>query len=224
MDTILHAVKLVEDNQINEALQLLQNYLGKANDDERFTIADLYLQWGFLDEAADILNDLMIKYTDETDIRINLADIYIEQEKDEAAIDVLAEIDENEPAYVQALIQLADLYQAQGLFEVAEQKLLTAKNLLPKEVIIDFALGELYYSVGEFLKALNYYEKVGAAEKEIAEVSIYDRLAESYAAVGSYEKSLNYFKEGTDESPDKFFKYGITAMQAGRNDIAINAW
>src|SRR5699024_11163957 len=60
--------------------------------------------------------------------------------------------------------------------------------------------------------------------KEIAGVSVYDRLAESYAAVGSYEKSLDYFKEGTEESPDKFFKFGITAIQAGRNDIAINAW
>lgn len=224
MDTILRAIELVEKNQIREALRLLEEYAPQANDDEQFTIAELYLKWGFLDEAALILTDLLQKYPDESDLKVSLADIYIEKEDDEAAIEILAEITEDDPAYIQVLVQLADLYQAQGLFEVAEQKLLTAKQALPNEIIIDFALGELFHSIGEFNKAITYYEKVLKEHQELAGVSITDRLAESYAAAGKYEKALEFFQAGVEKSPDKFFKYGITASQAKRNDIAIRAW
>lgn len=224
MDTILEAIQLVENNQIEKALKLLKNFVKKANDDEKFTIAELYLKWGFLEEAAAILQELLIKYPDENDLKLGLVDIYIEIEDDESAIALLDNINENDPEYVQALLQLADLYQAQGLFEVAEQKLLTAKNLLPNEIIIDFALGELFFSIGEYLKAVTYYEKVAKKEVMLADVSVLDRLAESYAAIGEYEKALPLFKKGSEESPDKFYKYGVTASQAKRNDIAIKAW
>jgi tetratricopeptide (TPR) repeat protein len=224
MDTILQAVKLVEQNKIEKALQLLKEFLPEANDDEKFTIAELYLKWGFLDEAEEILSELLSKYPEELDLKLTLADIYIEKENDEFAIEILAEIPEDSPAYIQALVQLADLYQAQGLFEVAEQKLITAKQMVPNEVIIDFALGELYYSIGEFNKATTHYEKVLLEHDYIAEVSVTDRLAEAYAASGNYEKALDYFKKGDDKSPDKFFKYGVTANQAERRDIAIAAW
>lgn len=224
MDTILEAIQLVENNQIEKALKLLKDFSKAANDDEKYTIAELYLKWGFLEEAAGILHDLMEKYPDESDLKLSLVDIYIEIEDDESAIALLDNIKEEDPEYVQALLQQADLYQAQGLFEVAEQKLLTAKNILPNEVIIDFALGELFFSIGEYLKAVTYYEKVAKEETLLAEVSILDRLAESYAAIGEYEKAIPYFKDGSEESPDKFYKYGVTASQAGRNDIAIKAW
>lgn len=224
MDTILEAIQLVENNQIEKALKLLKNHVKNANDDEKYTIAELYLQWGFLEEAAVILHDLIKKYPDESDLKLSLVDIYIEIEDDESAIALLDNFNENDPEYVQALLQLADLYQAQGLFEVAEQKLLTAKNILPNEVIIDFALGELFFSIGEYLKAVNYYEKVANEEAMLADVSVLDRLAESYAAIGEYEKAIPFFKDGSEESPDKFYKYGVTASQAGRNDIAIKAW
>ena len=224
MDTILKAVELVEQNKIEQALRLLEEYTPKANDDEKYTIAELYLQWGFLDEAELILSELLKKYPDENDLILTLADIAIEKEDDEQAIALLAEISEEDPAYIQVLIQLADLYQVQGLFEVAEQKLLTAKQKLPNEVIIDFALGELSFSTGTYKKAVTYYEKVAKEHEMFADVSVLDRLAESYAGIGEYEKALEYFKNGQDKTPDKYFKYGVTASQAGRNDIAITAW
>lgn len=224
MDTILQAIELVEQNDINQALNLLEEYIPQANDDEKFTIAELYLKWGLLNEAEIILTDLLQKYPDESDVKLLLVDIYIEKEQDELAISLLDDISEEDPAYIQALVQLADLYQAQGLFEVAEQKLLEAKQKLPNEVIIDFALGELFFSIGEYIKAVTYFEKVVKEHDLLADVSIKDRLAESYAGVGEYEKALEFFEAGSDKSPDKFFKFGVTANQAERYDIAITAW
>ncbi|WP_163969852.1 tetratricopeptide repeat protein [Oceanobacillus halotolerans] len=224
METIMEAVRLMEQKQSDKAMEMLEDYLPLANEEEQYTIAELFVQWGYLQEASDILETLRQQYPNESELNVMLADIYIELEHDEAAIDILNEIDEDDEAYVQALIQLADLYQAEGLFEVAEQKLLTAKNHNPNEPIIDFALGELLFSTGDYKKAITYYEKVSIYTKEIANVSINDRLAEANAGIGEYEKALELYQDIDNEHPDTLFKYGFVAHQANRNDIAVKAW
>jgi len=223
-DTLTKAVTLMENGQAEQALKLLKESRQTASDDEKFTIAEIYLQWGFLQEATEVLEALLKTYPDESELKITLADAYIELEDDASAITLLGEINETDPFYLQALVQLADLYQAQGLFEVAEQKLLTAKKTEPNEQLIDFGLGELYFSTGEYQKAILYYEKILPETSEIGSVSIPDRLGEAYAASGEYEKALSFFKDDESKDPDKFFKYGLTARQADREDIAINAW
>ena len=220
----MEAVHLMENNQTEKALALLESFLPSANEEEKYTIAELYMQWGFLKEATAILTELLRMYPDENDIKVMLADIYIELEEDEKAIDLLNDVDEADPAYIQTLIQLADLYEAQGLFEVAEQKLLTAKQLEPNELIIDFALGELFFSTGAYKKAITYYEKIISDTKELANVSIDDRLAEAHAAAGNYEIALQYYQNVDHEDTDTLFKYGFTAYHANRKDIAIKSW
>ncbi|WP_077299688.1 tetratricopeptide repeat protein [Virgibacillus pantothenticus] len=224
METIMEAVRLMEAQKTEEAIALLESYLPTANEEERYTIAELYLQWGYLHEAKAIFEELIQQFPAEGELKVTLADIYTELEDDEAAIELLNDIDEEDPAYLQTLIQLADLYQAQGLFEVAEQKLLMAKRYDPNEAIIDFALGELYFSTGDYLKAATYYENILPKMKEVANVSINDRLAEAYAEAGEFELALTYYQDENSENPDSLFKYGFTAYQAGRSDIARKAW
>ncbi len=77
-----------------------------------------------------------------------------------------------------ALLLEADLYQLQGMPEVSERKLLQAKELLPDEVIIDFALGELYLSARTKPRSHFKYIKVLKQEEEIGGVSIHQRIAE----------------------------------------------
>ncbi|MUK87275.1 tetratricopeptide repeat protein [Ornithinibacillus sp. L9] len=224
MDILMKAISLMENNQNEAALEMLNNYIPTANDEERYAIAELFIQWGLLDEAKELLNDLLQQYPEENDLKIMLADIYIEQEDDVEAINLLSEIDENDESYTQALIQLADLYQAQGLHEVAEQKLLLAKQHNPNEIIIDFALGELYFFIGESNKAITHYKKVALQTNEIATISIYERLAEAYAGIGEYEMAVNFYQKEEHENVDTLFKYGIAAYQANRKDIAIHVW
>ncbi|CDQ39813.1 tetratricopeptide repeat protein [Virgibacillus salexigens] len=221
----MEAVRLMEAKQSEKAIELLEDYLPMADEEERYTIAELFIQWGYLHEAKALMEELVQQYPNEGELKVTLADIYTELEEDEAAIQLLNEInDEEDPAYVQTLIQLADLYQAQGLFEVSEQKLLAAKQAEPNEPIIDFALGELYFSTGDYLKATTYYEKILSRTKEIANISINDRLAEAYAESGEFELALTYYQDEDSENPDSLFKYGFTAYQAGRSDIARKAW
>lgn len=224
METIMKAVHFMENNQSEDALKLLETYIPTADDDKKYTVAEFYMQWGFFKQALDILQELLNKYPAETDLKILLANIYIELEDDKQAIDLLNDIDQEDPLYVQVLLLLADLYQAQGLFEVTELKLLEAKQIYPDEPIIDFALGEFFFSIGESKKSIIYYEKILLETEELADISINARLGEAYAAVGKYEIALKFFQKDNSKNPDTLFKFGFTAYHADRKDIAINVW
>src|SRR5699024_3760190 len=158
------------------------------------------------------------------EVTLLLAQIYIDQEQDERALNLLIDVKEDDPHYVQTLIQIADLYQAQGLGEVAETKLLEAKGLAPDEIIIDFALGELLFSMGKYARSITFFERVLDETKELNDVSIPLRLAEAYAGDGQYEKSLVLYNTVDDDQPDTLFKHGLTAYYAKEQQIAIQQW
>lgn len=222
MNELTKAMQLLENNDTENALSILKQSLDHATDDEKFTIADIYMQWGFYEEALSVLSPLIHIYPEESELLMMLAQLYTEMNQDDNALELLHRISPGDDAYVPALLQLADLYQAQGLYEVAEQKLSEARNLAPDEEIIDFALAELLFSIADYGRAITYYLKVQSPK--IADVTIIDRLAESYAAIGQYEKALDCFLQIDSEDPALLFKFGLTASRAGRNDLAIKAW
>lgn len=224
MRDIERAIELVDEGEVDEALSILDNFLLDANDEERFAVADLYYGWGFIDEAIDIVEKLLGKYPTEGQLITKLVSMYIDVEKDDKAIELLNKIDEEDPYYVQALLQLADLYEVQGLYEVAEQKLFEAKKLEPEEKIIDFALGELLFSTGQYNRAIPFYERVNASYTSLNDVTITDRLAECHAFLGHYERAFLYYEKNDHDHPDTLFKYGYTAKQHGKEDIAIRVW
>lgn len=224
MATIEEAVQLMEMGQVDEAVDIVKEKLKQATDDEKYSIAELYYEWGYFEEAIVVLEEMLQKFPKEGQLITKLAEMYIELEKDDLAIDLLNEIDSADSFYGSALLHLADLYQAQGLFEVSEQKLLEAKKLYPDEIIIDFALGELLFSIGQSNRALPFYEKVVKQEKEINNISIVERLAECHATIGHYEEAIEYYGKLNSKNPDTLFKYGMTAYQQNRNEIAIQVW
>ena len=139
----------------------------------------------------------------------------MEQGAEEEAILELEKINESDTSFPESLLLLADLYQMEGLYEVSERKLKTAKALLPDEVIIDFALGELYSEEGKFLEAIKCYERVLKAEEEIAGVNVNQRMADALSAGGAFEKALPYYEEGTriiNLEINTLFNYGFTSL------------
>lgn len=224
MDVIQKAVRLVDDGHVEQAMTILSQFLTTCSDDEKFIIAELYMEWGFYDEAKEILEQLLEHYEQNDELKVILSSIYIELEEDEQAIQLLDQIDENSPNYVQALIQQADLYETQGLFEVAEHKLLQAKQIKPDEMIIDFALGELLFSIGDFNRAITFYEKVLQSDEEITHVNVNERMAECLASLGQYEKALSYYERIDEESADILFKHGLVAHYSERHALAIQVW
>ena len=224
MNDLQKAMNLMEEGDTEEALSLVKEMLPAAEDNDVFEIGEFYLSWGYFEEAAGLFEKLLEKYEDEGQLLTKLAEIYIELEEDERAIQLLNRVQKEDDYYVDALIYLADLYQTQGLFEVTEEKLLEAKQLAPDEIVIDFALGEFLFSIGQPNRAIPFYEKTAEQASELNGVSIDERLAESHASIGHYEEALAYYGEVESENPDTLFKHGFTAFHQHQNETAIKMW
>ncbi|MEH7254852.1 tetratricopeptide repeat protein [Neobacillus niacini] len=223
MDRVNKIITMLENGQHNEAINEYNVVLTKGKPDEKFLLAEEMLQYGFLAEAKALVENLLVIYPEEGELLVLLGEILVESGDEEQAILVLEKISKNDPSFGQSLLLLADLYQVQGLYEVCERKLLKAKDLLPDEVIIDFALGELYSEQGEVTKALKSYEVVLKEHHEIAGVSIYQRMAELLSASGEFEEALFYYDKAIDDKLEinTLFGYAFTALQAGYNRTSI---
>jgi len=217
------AIELVESGKTEEGLQKLEKLKKHLHDEEKYQLAQYYFKWGMINQSLNILEDLHELYPEETDIILLLAEIYMEMDQEEKSIQFLNQIDKNDPAYPQSLLLLADLYQLQGLPEVSERKLMEAKEILPNEKVIDFALGELYFHIGKYKKATEAYELVLTEYDEISSVNIYNRIAECLSACGYFEEALSYYEKGTQKHDDLHtsFSYGFTALQAEYFQTAI---
>ncbi|MEQ6388878.1 tetratricopeptide repeat protein [Bacillaceae bacterium S4-13-58] len=224
MNKIEEAMNLMEIGLTEKAINELKLFIPHAKDEEKFEVGTLFLQWGLLNDAEAIFLDLKELYPEENELDLLLAEIYIEWEEDDRALDRLHHIDKENDFYIQALLQMADLYQSQGLFEVAEQKLQEAKRIAPEERLLDFALGELAFSSGEYKKAISYYEKVANSNLHIEDVDVTQRLAEAYAMTGSFEEALDFFDKTEHEEPDTLFQFGFTAWKQENFERAIQIW
>lgn len=223
MDKVEKIISLLESGQHEEAISSYKEILFGGTNEERFELGEELLQLGFLEEARSLFEVLLKVYPEEGELLVLLAEVCLELGDEEEAILTLEKISSNDPSYPQALLLSADLYQMQGLYEVSEQKLLMAKKVLPDEVLIDFALGELYLEQGRFTNAIRQYEKVLEKEKELAGTNIHQRLAEAYSAGGAFEEALPHYQQALEDrfEINTLFGYGFTALQAGYYQTAI---
>ncbi|GIN60750.1 TPR repeat-containing protein YpiA [Robertmurraya siralis] len=223
MEKVSKIITLLENGQHEEALQKYKAILKSGTNDERLLLGEELFHYGFLEEAKSLFERLHEAYPEEGEILVTMAEIYLEQGKEDEAIQALDKIKETDPSYPESLLLQADLYQMEGLYEVSEQKLLKAKSVLPDEVIIDFALGELYLEQGRFIEAIKSYERVVPIEQEIAGVNINQRLGDAYSAGGAFEEALPHYKKALEAGLEinTLFHYAFTALQAGMNKTAI---
>jgi tetratricopeptide (TPR) repeat protein len=223
MDRVNKIINLLENGQHNEAINEYNVVLKGGSPDEKFLLGEELYHFGFLVEARALVENLLEKYPEEGELLVLLGEILVELGEEEKAILILEKISEEDPNFGQSLMLLADLYQIQGLYEVCERKLLKAKIVLPEEVIIDFALGELYSEQGEISKAMNAYEVVLKEYSEIAGVNIYQRMADLLSASGVFEEALSFYDKALDEKLEinTLFGYAFTALQAGFYRTAI---
>jgi len=214
---------LLENGNVEEAMANYERILHVGTEEDKFLLAEELFRFGFLEETKKLLESLLQSFPDEGELLVLLAETELELGEEEKAMLILEKVRPEDHEYPQALLLMADLYQMNGLFEVSEQKLLQAKQLLPDETIIDFALGELYAHQGRFSEAIDSYEKVAQERSEVAGVSLNQRLAESYSSGGSFEEALRFYEKAIEERLEinTLFGYAFTALQAGKNKTAI---
>ncbi|WP_174734003.1 tetratricopeptide repeat protein [Mesobacillus harenae] len=214
---------LLENGQLDKALDGYRDILRAGTDEERFTLAEELFRFGFMEETIEVIEKVLESYPGEGELLVLQAEACIEIGNEEKAMLILEGISEDDDVFPQALLLLADIYQMNGLYEVSEQKLLKAKALLPKETIIDFAIGELYASQGRFAEAIKSYEKVLDKQTQVGGINISQRLAESLSAGGAFEEALTYYEKAYEEQFEinTLFGYAFTALQAGKNQTSI---
>ncbi|WP_078432791.1 tetratricopeptide repeat protein [Metabacillus halosaccharovorans] len=217
------AINLVNKGETEEGLTLLENITPTLHDEEKLQLADQYYQWGIIDKAHEIIEELHFLYPDEIQITLFLAELKIDLENEEEAIELLNMVSKEHESYPHALLLLADLYQMQGLPEVSEQKLKEAKEILPQEPVLDFALGELYFHQGQYKHAISYYQGLLEEHDLISGVNLHQRMAECLSANGQFEEALDHYKQTIEsqEDADTLFGYGFTAYQGGFYKTAI---
>lgn len=156
MNTLIQeAIKLVEAGETEKGLNTLSKAENQLYDEDKAIAAQLYYEWGNVEKAISLISDLHDLYPNETELTNFYAELLIDIDEEEKALAVLETIPDTDPSYPESLLLMADLYQMQGLFEVSEQKLLQAKSILDNEPIIDFALGELYFTQELMQKRFN---------------------------------------------------------------------
>ncbi|VEF47976.1 TPR-repeat-containing protein [Bacillus freudenreichii] len=220
-------IKHIEMQNLSKAEEIINRVKKTGSAEGKFMLAEQLSQYGFLEEAKELYEILLTQFPEENELKITLAELLIDMGKDEEAYPYLESIDQTDPNYAAALLLEADLYQMQGLFEVSEQKLLQAKKLYKDEPVIDFALAELYMTLGRFLEAVVSYQKLlEAGEETMAGSDIYARLAEALSAGGAFEDSIPYYEKSlkNQKNLNVLFGYGLTSFQAGLYQKAKNAF
>lgn len=225
MEKLQEAITLVEMGHVQEGINMIELMKKDADHQTLYDIAKVYENWGHLDRAMEIVNQLRTFYPEDGDLSVFAAELLIELEKEDEALDILGQISAQDDSFAQSLMLQADLYFMQGLHEVAEQKLLRAKQANPNEPVIAYALGELYLERGDFIKSAAFLKEAEPIAGSLPEGDLHLRLAEALSRGGKFEESLEYYKKGLEAKKElhSLFGYGLTAFKTGEYKTAISA-
>ncbi|MFF5993616.1 tetratricopeptide repeat protein [Lysinibacillus sp. KU-BSD001] len=216
-------LQAIQEGDLQRINAFLETFLMNEAPGEQYEVAELLMQYGYLEEANRVLEHLAFLFADEAQIIIDRANVCMEMGNEDEALELLLSVPNDAQEYPQALLVMADYYQMQGLFEVAEKRINEALELLPNEPLLQFAKAELLFETGRFIEAARIYEELYEQEKQFAGILLAARLAEVYRAGAAYETALDYYMEALEEevTPDLLFGSAYAAFQSAKYETAI---
>jgi len=209
-------IEAIQNEELEQANAFLEKAILEDSEEDLYALIETLYDLGFLVETKQVVTHLLTEYPDEDGLKITMAEIAIEQGSELEAFEWLEQVDAMSPYYAQALLVSADYYQTLDLPEVSKQKLVEAKELLPDEPVIDFALGELLFASGNYKEAITYYENlITGHHLEFAGTSIHGRLGNAYGAIGDLDNAVDYLEEAVEmqETSDHLFQLGYVYFQ-----------
>ena len=186
------------DTRVNEALT-------SNNDDALFILGETLYNFGLTPQGLEVFRTLYHKYPDESELLICFIEGLMSENQTDEALEYLNQV-ELSP---EKLMLEADLYQQINMTEVAIDKLTEARELEPNDPIIHFALAELLYFDGQYLRATREYEVVlDTGEYEINGINLFSRMADCALQSGNYSDAIQLFDEISEDEmiSDDFFK------------------
>lgn len=223
MNQLQDILGAIQEGDLEKINTFLDRGLLDESPEELYDMADVLMNYGYLQESDRILEHLQFLFPDENQLKIDRASVLMEMGDEDKGLELLMDIDENSSEYPQSLLVLADYYQSNGLFEVAENQIDKAIEILPQEPLLQFAKAELLTEIGRFTEAARIYNELYENNLTFENVSLTERLAEVYRAGGNYEEALKFYKEALDDkvAPDLLFGSAYSAFQCEEYDFAI---
>lgn len=222
-NSLQEIIQAIEQGNLQRIGQLLEPFLMHAMPEDQYELAEIFMQFGYLEEAKQVFEHLLFLFPEEAQLKIDCATVLMEMGNEDDALELLMAIETSSSEYPQALLVLADYYQMQGLFEVAEQRINEALAILPDEHLLQFAKAELLLETGRFTESARIYEDLNTFQPTIAGVSLVERLAEVYRAGAAYETAVDYYLKALEDDmkPDLLFGAAYAAFQVEKYELAI---
>lgn len=187
--------KLIDDINLQKLDNLdtrVNDALSSTNDDALFILGETLYNYGLTPQGLEVFRTLYHKYPDEPELLIYFIEGLISENQTDDALEYLNEV-EISP---ERLMLEADLYQQLNMMEVAIDKLVEVIDLEPNDPITHFALAELLYYDGQYLRATHEYETVlDTGEYEINGVNLFSRVADCSLQSGNYTDAIKMFDE-----------------------------
>ncbi|MDN6657105.1 MAG: tetratricopeptide repeat protein, partial [Staphylococcus simulans] len=171
--------KLIDDIHLQKIDNLdsrVEQAISTADDDTLFMLGETLYNYGLTPQGLEVFRALYNKYPNEPELLIYFIDGLISEDKTDEALEYLSQADLS----TERLMLEADLYQQINMLEVAIDKVQEAIELEPNDPVLHFALAELMYFDGQYLRASAEYETVlETGEYMVNGVNLYARLADS---------------------------------------------
>lgn len=200
------------DTRVNEALN-------SNNDDALFILGETLYNFGLTPQGLEVFRTLYHKYPDESELLIYFIEGLMSENQTDEALEYLAYVEQSP----EKLMLEADLYQQINMLEVAIDKLQEAIELEPNDPIIHFALAEILYYDGQYLRATTEYQTVlDTGEYQVNGVNLFARLADCSLQSGDYSDAIRLFDEINEEemNSEDYFK---KAIAYDKNDLTQEA-
>ncbi|PTK80336.1 hypothetical protein BUZ31_02565 [Staphylococcus haemolyticus] len=200
------------DSRVNDALT-------SNNDDALFILGETLYNFGLTPQGLEVFRTLYHKYPDESELLIYFIEGLISENQTDEALEYLSQV----AISTEKLMLEADLYQQINMTEVAIDKLIEARELEPNDPIIHFALAEMLYFDGQYLRATREYEVVlDTGEYEVNGINLFARMADCALQSGNYSDAINLYDEINEDemTSEDFFKKAIAYE---KNDITHEA-
>lgn len=222
-DNMEDIYKIIDDINLQNLDNLdsrVQEVLQSDDDEGLFALGETLYQYGLTPQGLEVFRTLYHKYPDEGEVLIYFIEGLVTENQIDEALEYLNEV----PVSPEKLLLEADLYQQINMLEVATDKLTEALELQPNDPVIHFALAELLYFDGQYLRASREYDTVlESGEYEVNGVNLFSRLADSSLQSGNYLDALKWYDEMNEQEmvPEDYLKKAVAFEKNDRTQEAI---
>ena len=149
-------------------------------------LANLYVQQNKLDEAAQLLEDMAIRFPSKIDVTYSLLQVYNRQGNFDKSIELLDKLEVRLGKNEQISMQKFAIYDQQGNTEKAMAELKSLADESPTDYRYQVILGDAYLQKEQYQQAYDIYQIILQAEPDNA-MAMYS-LAAYYEQTGQTEK------------------------------------